>query len=285
MYYPRVPEQTARDQALTDAAETHARRVPGRAAGCPARPGTRPDDGPDPPVVHAAAPTRWPAADEQDRRRLSTSAPRRPPNSWPHVSATAYRTAPSPGRPAGHQCALTDWGDAIAGRPLRRPARDAVRAGGWPCSSPPAAIRVFTASSATSTNASVSSRDRPAAQLPGALWSGAGAVIALLVVQALATLYLPELNADIINNGVAKGDTAYIICDRRGHARVSLLVVVASIVARLLRLADRDGLRARHAWRHLPPRRVVLAGRDQRFGTPRSSPATRTTSSRSRWSS
>ena len=44
-------------------------------------------------------------------------------------------------------------------------------------------------------------------------------VVGLLVVQALATLYLPELNADIINNGVAKGDIDYILADRRAHAR------------------------------------------------------------------
>ena len=36
-------------------------------------------------------------------------------------------------------------------------------------------------------------------------------VLGLLLAQALTTLYLPALNADIINNGVAKGDTGYII--------------------------------------------------------------------------
>jgi len=36
-------------------------------------------------------------------------------------------------------------------------------------------------------------------------------VMVLLLVQAIANLYLPELNADIINNGVAKGDTDYIL--------------------------------------------------------------------------
>ena len=40
----------------------------------------------------------------------------------------------------------------------------------------------------------------------------------LLLVQAIANLYLPELNADIINNGVAKGDTDYIIQHRRPDA-------------------------------------------------------------------
>ena len=33
----------------------------------------------------------------------------------------------------------------------------------------------------------------------------------LLLVQAIANLYLPELNAEIINNGVATGDTDYIL--------------------------------------------------------------------------
>src|SRR5712691_2454008 len=37
-----------------------------------------------------------------------------------------------------------------------------------------------------------------------------GLVVALLLVQSIATLYLPNLNADIINNGVLKGDVSYI---------------------------------------------------------------------------
>ena len=35
-------------------------------------------------------------------------------------------------------------------------------------------------------------------------------VVALVVVQSIANLYLPNLNADIINNGVVKGDIPYI---------------------------------------------------------------------------
>jgi ATP-binding cassette subfamily B multidrug efflux pump len=35
-------------------------------------------------------------------------------------------------------------------------------------------------------------------------------VVVLVLIQAIANLYLPNLNADIINNGVAKGDLAYI---------------------------------------------------------------------------
>ena len=44
---------------------------------------------------------------------------------------------------------------------------------------------------------------------------------------ALASLYLPSLNADIIDNGVAKGDTEYIW--RTGA--VMLTVSLAQIVA------------------------------------------------------
>ncbi len=56
-------------------------------------------------------------------------------------------------------------------------------------------------------------------------------VVALLVVQALATLYLPDLNAAIINNGVATGDTGYIVSTGALMLGISLVVVAASIVA------------------------------------------------------
>ncbi|EME98463.1 putative ABC transporter, partial [Streptomyces mobaraensis NBRC 13819 = DSM 40847] len=36
-------------------------------------------------------------------------------------------------------------------------------------------------------------------------------VVLLQLVQTLATLYLPTLNADIIDKGVVKGDTGYIL--------------------------------------------------------------------------
>ena len=56
-------------------------------------------------------------------------------------------------------------------------------------------------------------------------------VVGLLVVQALATLYLPALNGDIINNGVAKGDTTYILQTGMLMLGISAVVVVASIIA------------------------------------------------------
>ena len=35
-------------------------------------------------------------------------------------------------------------------------------------------------------------------------------VLALIVVQTVLGLYLPNLTADIINNGITKGDVGYI---------------------------------------------------------------------------
>jgi len=51
-------------------------------------------------------------------------------------------------------------------------------------------------------------------------------VIALLFVQAVANLYLPELNADIINNGVVKGDIDYIV--RTGAIMLGVTVVLGA---------------------------------------------------------
>ena len=56
-------------------------------------------------------------------------------------------------------------------------------------------------------------------------------VLFLVAVQALSNLYLPSLNADIINNGVSKGDTAYIIRVGTYMLLVTFLLGVCSIVA------------------------------------------------------
>jgi ATP-binding cassette, subfamily B, multidrug efflux pump len=56
-------------------------------------------------------------------------------------------------------------------------------------------------------------------------------VIALLFVQAMANLYLPELNADIINEGVVKGDVGYIWRTGAVMVLVTALLAVGSIVA------------------------------------------------------
>ena len=59
--------------------------------------------------------------------------------------------------------------------------------------------------------------------------------IALVVVfqflQTLATLYLPTLNADIIDNGVVKGDTGYIMRVGGGMLAITLAQIAAQIIA------------------------------------------------------
>ena len=55
-------------------------------------------------------------------------------------------------------------------------------------------------------------------------------VLALLLVQALTNLYLPTLNADIINNGVTKGDTGYIVNVGLLMLGVTAILGVASVV-------------------------------------------------------
>jgi ATP-binding cassette subfamily B protein len=56
-------------------------------------------------------------------------------------------------------------------------------------------------------------------------------VLVLVAIQALANLYLPSLNADIINNGVVKGDTNYIIRTGGFMLLVTLALGVCSIIA------------------------------------------------------
>ncbi|MGA8117729.1 MAG: ABC transporter ATP-binding protein [Actinocatenispora sp.] len=58
-----------------------------------------------------------------------------------------------------------------------------------------------------------------------------GLVVALQLVQTLATLYLPTLNADIIDNGVVKGDTDYILRVGGVMLAVTLLQIACSIGA------------------------------------------------------
>ncbi|MEV0200109.1 ABC transporter ATP-binding protein [Nonomuraea sp. NPDC050691] len=56
-------------------------------------------------------------------------------------------------------------------------------------------------------------------------------VVLFQFVQTLATLYLPTLNADIIDDGVVKGDTGYIMRVGLVMLGVTLVQIVCSIVA------------------------------------------------------
>ena len=56
-------------------------------------------------------------------------------------------------------------------------------------------------------------------------------VMVLVTIQAIANLYLPNLNADIINNGVLKGDTNYIVRIGGLMLFVTFLLGLCSIVS------------------------------------------------------
>jgi len=56
-------------------------------------------------------------------------------------------------------------------------------------------------------------------------------VLLLLLIQSIGNLYLPTLNGDIINNGVAKGDNDYIIRTGAFMLAVTLALGVASILS------------------------------------------------------
>jgi ATP-binding cassette subfamily B protein len=57
------------------------------------------------------------------------------------------------------------------------------------------------------------------------------AVVVLQLVGTMASLYLPSLNADIIDNGIAKGDTGYILRTGGWMLLITLLQVCCAIAA------------------------------------------------------
>jgi ATP-binding cassette subfamily B protein len=62
-------------------------------------------------------------------------------------------------------------------------------------------------------------------------WLPLSIVLILVAVQAIANLYLPNLNADIINNGVVKGNTDYIMRTGGFMLLITLMLGVCSIVS------------------------------------------------------
>ncbi|MFF0343051.1 ABC transporter ATP-binding protein [Kribbella sp. NPDC004875] len=56
-------------------------------------------------------------------------------------------------------------------------------------------------------------------------------VVVLQLIGTIASLYLPSLNADIIDNGVAKGDTGYIMSTGGWMLAVSLLQIACTVTA------------------------------------------------------
>lgn len=65
-------------------------------------------------------------------------------------------------------------------------------------------------------------------------WKAIAAVFFLVLVRAVTTLYLPTLNADIINDGVAKGNTGYIWTVGGYMLLVTLVQIICTIIASYL---------------------------------------------------
>jgi len=58
-----------------------------------------------------------------------------------------------------------------------------------------------------------------------------GLVMVLVLIQAVANLFLPTLNADIINDGVVKGDIRYIIVTGSVMLGITLVLALVAIVS------------------------------------------------------
>jgi ATP-binding cassette subfamily B multidrug efflux pump len=93
-------------------------------------------------------------------------------------------------------------------------------------------------------------------------------VVILLLIQSIANLYLPNLTADIINNGVAKGDIGYIW--RIGGVMLALTVVVGILAIIGVYYASRASMGLGRDVRRAVFERVqhFSALEMNRFGTP-----------------
>lgn len=79
-------------------------------------------------------------------------------------------------------------------------------------------------------------------------WPMLVGVVGFQFLQAMASLYLPSLNADIIDNGVVKGDTGYILSTGGWMLIVSLGQIFCSIAA--VYFGAKAGMRAGRDMRH-----------------------------------
>jgi ATP-binding cassette subfamily B protein len=93
-------------------------------------------------------------------------------------------------------------------------------------------------------------------------------VVGLLLIQAVANLYLPNLNADIINNGVVKGDIGYIW--RTGALMLALAGGVGVLAVVAVYFASRTSMGVGRDVRRDVFERVqrFSAQEMNRFGTP-----------------
>ena len=78
----------------------------------------------------------------------------------------------------------------------------------------------------------------------------------------MASLQLPSLNADIIDNGVATGDTGYIVGAGGRMLLLTVVQIAASIAATWFSAGVAMGVGRDLRAGDLPPRRDVLGPRD-----------------------
>jgi ATP-binding cassette subfamily B multidrug efflux pump len=93
-------------------------------------------------------------------------------------------------------------------------------------------------------------------------------IVALVATQAIANLYLPSLNADIINNGVITGDIDYILRVGAVMLAVTFLVMIAAIIS--VYLGAKTAMAVGRDLRGAIFRRVMAFSQAEtnRFGTP-----------------
>ncbi len=93
-------------------------------------------------------------------------------------------------------------------------------------------------------------------------------VLVVVLVQSIGNLYLPNLNADIINNGVAKGDIGYIW--RTGGIMLALAIGVGILSIVVVYFASRTSMGVGRDVRRAVFERVqeFSAQEMNRFGTP-----------------
>ena len=108
-------------------------------------------------------------------------------------------------------------------------------------------------------------------------------IVLLQFVGTVAALYLPSLNADIIDQGVAEGDTDDILRTGGIMLVVSLVQILCSVTAVWFAARTAMALRPRRPSGDLPPGRFVLPARGPALRRALADhPRAPTTSSRSR---
>ncbi len=103
-------------------------------------------------------------------------------------------------------------------------------------------------------------------------------IVLAQLVSTMASLYLPSLNGEIIDEGVAKGDTGFILSHGALMLGVSLVQIAAAVAGDLPRRPGRHGDGPRRARPGLRQgRRASRRRRSPASARRRSSPATPTT--------